>query len=123
VELLDERGPGATSRIAYVECQAAFARTRREGRLTQRQVLAAERNLDQGWVDLMVVELDSSLTEQAGRMAHEHALRAGDAIHLASAVSIAAEDMEGTPFACWDARLWDAASQLGFAMVPSSRPS
>jgi uncharacterized protein len=106
-----------------VECQAAFARTSREGRLTQRQVSAIERNFDQGWVDLMVVELDSVLTYHAGRLTHDHALRAGDAIHLASAVSIAAEGKEETPFACWDRRLWDAASELGFAMVPAARPS
>lgn len=71
----------------------------------------------------MVVELDSTLTGQAGRMTHEFALPAGDAIHLASAVTIAAEDTRGTSFACWDGRLWDAASHLALAMVPASRPS
>jgi uncharacterized protein len=81
------------------------------------------RAFTQGWADLIVVELDSLLTEQAGGFAHEFDLRAGDAIHLASGVSIAPKDVEATPFACWDTRLWGAAAQLGFAMVPPSRPS
>lgn len=120
--LLVEAGPGVTSQLAYVECQAAFARGRREGRLSPRELSSAAKNFDERWPNMVMIELDAPLAHQAGRMVHEHALRASDAIHLASAVSLAEGTGQLTMFACWDARLWDAASGLGFRMAPGSRP-
>jgi hypothetical protein len=43
-------------------------------------------------------------------------------VHLASAFVIAGATPPDTAFACWDGRLWDAASASGFRMVPSLRP-
>lgn len=105
-----------------MECQAAFARGRREGRLTRGQASAATKSLDERWADLVVVELDARLTRRAGRMVHDQALRALDAIHLASAIVLADSAPSQTTFACWDARLWDAASRQGFEMTPRARP-
>lgn len=121
-ELLAEVGPGATSRIAYVECQAAFARGKREGRLTPRELSSAIRQLDERWPNMVVIEIDGPLSHHAGRMVHEHTLRASDAIHLASGVSLGEGTSEEVVFACWDARLWEAASRLGFRTSPPTRP-
>lgn len=121
-ELLRAQGPPATSRIAYVECQAAFARGRSEARLDAREVAAASRSLDEHWPNLVVIEFDGPLTLRAGRLVHEHALRAVDAVHLASALSLAEEASDQTAFACCDTRLWEAASGLGFRMAPASPP-
>lgn len=79
------------------------------------------RELDERWPDLLVVELDESIARAAGRMTSEHALRAADAVHLASALTVTARDEE-LVFACWDVRLWDAARAVGFATLPETQP-
>jgi predicted nucleic acid-binding protein len=63
-----------------------------------------------------------ALSRAAAEMAQAYRLRARDAIHLASAHLVAAGEPAGATFACWDARLWDAASRVGFRMVPHTRP-
>ena len=70
-----------------------------------------------------MVELDAALSERAARLAREQALRAADAIHLASAEVLAAGLPGEMMFASWDARLWRAASSLGFAMAPETPPA
>ncbi|MBA2364889.1 MAG: type II toxin-antitoxin system VapC family toxin [Actinobacteria bacterium] len=122
LELLTRATGVATSRIAYVECRAALSRAKREGRLRARGESLAARNLDDRWLHLQVVELDESLTKNAGELTRAHALRALDAIHLASADVIAEESREEVTFACWDRRLWEAAKDSGFMLAPSSSP-
>jgi predicted nucleic acid-binding protein len=121
LELL-QREPAATSRLSYVECQAAFARAGRDGRLTRPQIGAAVKGLQERWAEFVVVEFNEVRMERAGTLAQEHSLRAGDAIHLASALRAAEEAPEQATVACWDARLWETASKLGFAMAPPTRP-
>jgi predicted nucleic acid-binding protein len=119
-QLLEEPIPRATSRITYVECHAAFARGRREGRLAQREVAELAKDLDRRWEDLLVVELDAPLGDQAAALVQRHFLRASDAIHLASAAALPSEGHEATTFACWDRRLWEAAGVVGLTRVPQS---
>jgi len=120
--LLAAEAPGATSRIAYVECSAAFARGWRERRLSRRRFAALCAALDEGWRDLVTVELDEELAGLAGRLTREHLLRAGDAIHLASALSLAAGDPGAVTLATWDQRLWHAARAMGFSVSPGTPP-
>ncbi|MDP9343841.1 MAG: type II toxin-antitoxin system VapC family toxin [Actinomycetota bacterium] len=120
LELLAAEGSATTSRIAFVELHSAFARGRADGRLTSGQVAAASKEVDDRWTDLLVVELDDALSRSAARLAHEHRLRAADAIHLASASLVTEGAVRETIFACWDARLSDAASRLGFDVVPQA---
>jgi uncharacterized protein len=120
--LLARPGPVVTSRIGYVEGHAAFARARREGRLSSGSLAAVRRAFDERWASLAVVEVDSLLAEHAGRVAYRYGLRAGDAIHLASALSVTEHAGEAT-FASWDVRLWGSAHDAGFRMEPSKRPT
>lgn len=60
--------------------------------------------------------------ERRSELARSHPLRAADAIHLASALSLAPEGPGTLSFACWDGRLWKAASALGLSVVPATRP-
>jgi predicted nucleic acid-binding protein len=120
--LLAAEAPGATSRISYVECSAAFARGWRERRLSQRRFAALRAALDEGWRDLVIVELDEELAGLAGRLTRSHPLRAGDAIHLASALSLAADDPAALTLATWDQRLWHAARAMGFSVFPAAPP-
>lgn len=108
-----------TSRLSYVECHAALARTRREGRMTATDAATATRRLDDRWTGLVVVELDEPLGRAAARLCRDYPLRGADAVHIASAIQFV-EAAEQVRFACWDRRLWDAAGGLGFARVPES---
>lgn len=117
-EAVAEAGVCATSRLAYVECGTAFARARREGRATGRQLTSMLQALDQAWEDLAVVELDEHVAAAAVRIARDHPVRAADAIHLASALTVASPT-SGIVFACFDRRLWDAARAVGMAPFPS----
>jgi predicted nucleic acid-binding protein len=82
----------------------------------------AARNLDDRWLQLLVVELDETLTRNAGELTRAHPLRALDAIHLASADVIAGESREEVTFVCWDRRLWGAAEESGFKVAPPASP-
>ena len=63
---------------------------------------------------------------EAGRLIDHHAahaLRAFDAIHLASALRLADDHPPAVTFACWDVRLWRAAHDEGFALLPRTEPT
>jgi len=103
----------ATSRIAYVEARAAFARKHRDRGLTTARHRSVVRCLDQDWDSYFVVDIPDSLAKMAGALAERHALRALDAIHLASAVVIHDKAGRDLTFYCFDARLSAAARDEG----------
>jgi predicted nucleic acid-binding protein len=115
---LADASASATSRLSYVECRAAFARLRRAAQLTAGDERAASRALEDRWPVLAIVDLDDGLARDAAALLREHPLRSSDAIHLASAVALATGSPRDTAFACFDAKLWNVASRLGFHMVP-----
>lgn len=78
----------ATSRIAYAEARAAFARKRRERGLSRADYRSVVNDLDQDWADYFIVDVSEILVKAAGLLAESHALRGADAIHLASAVAL-----------------------------------
>lgn len=103
----------ATSRVAYPEARAAFARRRREGGMTsaglRRAVLALERDLS----SYVLVEVDAALAREAGDLAERRALRGAGAIHLASALMLSLHDPLVPRFLAFDRRLLDAAAAEG----------
>lgn len=103
-----------TSALAYPEARATLARRRRERLMTAREHEAAVRQLDRDWPRLVTLPFDDGLARAAGRLAEAHALRGGDAAHLASfeAVLAAAGD-EDVYFSCADERLARVARALG----------
>lgn len=105
-----------TSRIAYPEARAAFARARREGSLTQRELRAAVEELDRDWGTYDIVELTEPLVRRAGALAEKRALRGFDAVHLAAAI-VAVGEPKHAEFACYDGRLSRAAEAEGFCVV------
>lgn len=70
---------------------------------------------------MAVVELDERIAERSVSIAREHPIRASDAIHLASALSVAPTTGDVT-FACFDRRLWETAGALGIDRLPVSPP-
>jgi predicted nucleic acid-binding protein len=78
----------ATSRVAYSEACAAFARRRHEDRLSQEEYSAAKEALRNQWPSFGAVELAEF---KAGELAMKHNLRGFDAIHLAAALELHAK--------------------------------
>jgi predicted nucleic acid-binding protein len=65
---------------------------------------------------LDLIELRPPLVGLAGDLAEHHRLRAGDAIHLASAVAVGDGELV---VASWDAELRRAVGEVGLAVAPS----
>jgi uncharacterized protein len=98
----------ATSRIAYAEAQAAFARKRR--RRVCRALITVL------WSPILtrigtIISFLISLKLWFGPrvLAENHALRGADAIHPASAVTLSKRVSESIMFLCFDSRLATAA--------------
>ena len=104
-----------TSRIAYPEGRAALAAARRAGRLASREHARASGDLERTISSLRVVELHPGLARAAGYVAERFALRALDAVHLASALSLGGHD---TIVVTWDRTLALATTAAGLAVAP-----
>lgn len=103
-----------TSRVSHPEVRAALAAAQRAGRLdanAHRQAKADWEALHQA---LRLVEITPQLEHHAGDLAEQHSLSGFDAIHLASALAIAAPVIVAT----WDGRLHQAARASGLATMP-----
>lgn len=106
----------ATSRVAYPEARAAFARRHREGALSAVGLRRAIQALDTDMSAFAVIELSEGVAHRAGDLADHHALRGFDAIHLASALELS--QMVGAPpiFYAFDVRLANAAASAGLTV-------
>jgi predicted nucleic acid-binding protein len=104
-----------TSRIAYPEGRAALAAARRVGRLAARDHATAMRDFDRLIESLGIVEMHPALARAAGDVAERFALRALDAVHLASALALGGSD---TVVVTWDRMLASAASTAGLGIAP-----
>jgi uncharacterized protein len=74
---------------------------------------AALRTLDAKWEVVTLLEVDDLVTRAAGVVAVRHGLRGMDAIHLASALTVAAAR---PVVVTWDAALRPAARAEGLAV-------
>ena len=108
----------ATSRLAYVETRAAFARKRRERGVNSRDYRHLLQDFDHDWESYFIVDVSDALVRLAGQLAEKHALRGYDAIHLASAVIVRRQGDRPMSFSCFDTRLSRAARREGL-QIPS----
>jgi uncharacterized protein len=115
---VDDADTVATSIIAYVEARAAFARRRREKRMSSGAHAKLVRDFEADWDRYLVLEATDSLIRRAGKLTETHALRAYDAIHLASAEILQEKLAERISFASRDARLVAAARKDGLEVMP-----
>ena len=95
VEAVKEAEAVATSLIAYAEARAAFARARREARLSVLAYRALVKKFIEGWSRFVVVEVTDRVVKHAGDLAAHRALRGFDALHLESALNL--RDRLATP--------------------------
>jgi len=115
----------ATNVVAYAELRATFARALRAGRIDAAGLATLLVLLDSHWPNCLVLAADDTCLRTAGRLVDHHAghaLRSFDAIHLASAHRLASGTPAAVTFACWDLRLWRAARDDGFTMIPAAEP-
>lgn len=114
-ELWDGCDAAVSSRLAYPEVRAALAAASRSHRLTGTDQLRAEDIWESFWAATRAVELTDAITLRAGELAGLHALRGADAVHLASALAVGADDIV---FAAWDRRLRAGAETAGLRLIP-----
>ena len=107
----------ATTVIAYVEARAAFARRRRERRLSPGDYRRILQELDADWEHYLRVEVTADLIRRAAELAETHALRAYDALHLAAATLLRERLQQLVQFACWDSTLSAAARREGLGLI------
>lgn len=107
----------ATSVVAYVEARSAFARRHREKRLSRTDYRRTVREFEADWDHYLLVEVTIQIVRRGAELAEDHALRAYDAIHLASAELLRGRVDGNILFASWDSTLMDAARRQGFGLV------
>ena len=105
----------AASRLTYLETRAALAAAGRAHRFDPAHLALARTKLEERWAGILPIELDTLVGEAASRAAETYGLRAGDAVHLASALILEDEELV---FATWDGVLRSAAAAAGLAVAP-----
>lgn len=100
----------AICRVGYVETARAIRLAAGKG---------AVRRLVADWPSFEVVEVDVSLAEHAAELTFTEELRSLDALHLAAALLLAADELT---LATWDVRLHRAAQRQGLAVFPADLP-
>ena len=116
---VEEADSAATSLVAYVEARAAFALRRREGILLAADHNRVLRDFENDWRTFFIIDVTGPLVKNAGKLAERHALRAYDAVHLASADFFQSTLEEAVTFASWDSRLETAAQRQGLSILRS----
>ena len=120
-KLVGEADVVATSVVAYPETRAAFARLRREGRLTGSALTAAKHAFEEQWPTYLTLEATGSLCRAAGELAERYSLRGFDSIHLASFAEVARRaGTHDTRFCSFDEHLNRAARKLTRALERTS---
>lgn len=107
-ELVRSSKATATSLIAYTEGRAAFARRFRENAFTPGEYEYLVSVFDKDWDNYLVVRVTRELVRLGGELAEKHALRAIDAIHLSSAVTLQQQLSAPIVFSSSDRRLQGA---------------
>lgn len=79
----------ASATLAYVETHATFARRRREGHLPQKEYAALSEHFENDWATWVRIPLQDDILTLARDLIRRHPLRGSDAVHLASALTLA----------------------------------
>jgi uncharacterized protein len=117
--LFDAAEVAIVNALAFVEVRAALAAAVRAGRLHPDAFATAKEDLQTLRETFAVID-PGGVLDAAADAAERYALRAYDALHLASAIAVAASDLV---FISWDADLSTAAARAGLATSGGGRPS
>ena len=114
--LWDEADMVVASRLARPEVSAALAAARRGARLSAASAHRASEDWDAFWAATRVIELVAPIADAAAELAGNLVLGGADAVHLASALTLAEVDPVLTS---WDLRLRAAALEAGLLVAPA----
>jgi len=107
----------STSKTAYAEARAAFARKQKEGGFSSNVLRKIVGDLNRDWESYFVIEITDGLIRYAGDLAEKHFLRGFDSIHLASAVNLQNKTRSEIYFSSNDAKLNRAAEKEGLTVL------
>jgi len=107
----------ATSLLAYVEARAAFARARREARLSAQGYRHLVETFLEDWPHYVAVEVTDQLVKQGGDLAASRGLRGYDALHLATALCLHEQMTLSVVFVAFDRDLTVAAKREGLRIL------
>ena len=102
----------ASSLLLYPEARAALGAAKRAGRISTADCVEVRGALERLWRLMDRVQVGNELARRAGDLAEAYSLRSYDAIHLACAETIAAEDLVVVSA---DRALTSAAQRLGLS--------
>jgi predicted nucleic acid-binding protein len=108
-QIVDEADSLVSSLISYVEMRSVFSRRLKEKLFTVREYRRALDVFEIDWNWYAKVHVGFDVIHAAGELAHKHRLRALDAVHLASALTIQNDLEEPIAFLSADKRLSAAA--------------
>jgi predicted nucleic acid-binding protein len=104
-----------------VELYSGLTRKYRQGELSGSQYKGTSRQLEDEWQAYVRQELREDILQSARDLIQRHTLRAFDAIHLASSLSLKAELGEDMTFVAADGRLLSAAESEGLTILNIER--
>ncbi len=112
----------ATSRVAYAEARAAFARAWHEEMLGDQEYLEVVSNFKEEWPSFFSLNVSDSVLQRVDVLIDKYSLRGFDVLHLASTFVLSRQN-EGEKLlvGCWDARLCCYRHE-GFSLLPEERP-
>ena len=114
--LWQQAGEVVVSRLAWPKAVAALAAAHRGRRVSDEGYRTATRALRSCFERCTVVSVADPLVDPAADLAAGYNLRAADAIHLATALTVTEAD---SLIVTWDRRLRLAAVQAGLATAPA----
>ncbi|OGW56158.1 MAG: hypothetical protein A2Z09_03395 [Nitrospirae bacterium RBG_16_43_8] len=107
----------ATSKIAYAEARAAFARKQRDDGFSITALKKIVEDLNRDWESYFIIEVTDGIIRSAGDIAEKYLLRGFDSIHLASAVNLKSKIRGEVFFSSTDAKLNRAAGKEGIKVL------
>ena len=107
----------STSKIAYAEARAAFARKQKEEEFSLKVLRKIVESLNRDWESYFVIEITDGLIRFAGDIAEKYLLRGFDSIHLASAVHLKNKIRADIHFSSYDTRLNQSAEKEGIVVL------
>ncbi|MCF6149426.1 MAG: type II toxin-antitoxin system VapC family toxin [Candidatus Kuenenia sp.] len=106
----------STSKVAYAEARAAFARKQKDDGFPLRILRKIVADFNRDWENYFVIEITDGLVQLAGNIAEKYLLRGGDSIHLASAVNLKNKIRSDVYFSSNDTKLNNAAEKEGICL-------
>jgi predicted nucleic acid-binding protein len=104
--------------VTPVEIASSIARRERSRELSAQTATQAYTTLARMGATWHEVLPGEPLRESAKQLLRIHPLRSADSLQLASALALAASDLEPLEFVSCDARLADAAARQGLTVLP-----